>query len=363
MARKINVAVACMKVASQAVGVMPSVLLFPIVPLLMLIVFLAYWVAVTGFLWSAGETVAVTITTDTSNLLSPKVERSVATRANATFWECHDDPKCRYEQQWDKDMWYMMIYHLFGLLWMNQFFVALGYVVIAGAISSFYWAEGDRAKIPKGPVKASLKRALTFHLGSIALGSFIVATVQFARLAMEYVERKTQQITDGNLLAKYAMSCVKYCLWYLEKVIKFINRNAFIIVAVKGTGYCSSAFTAVKLILGNLGKLAAVNTVGDFLIFLGKLTVTAGCFFCAIMVADLDMYTDPTMDTHLSSPLVPVLLATIAGAIIANVFFGVYEMAIDTILMSFCEDCSRHDGSPKYAPPLLMGAIGLASRK
>ena len=36
----------------------------------------------------------------------------------------------------------------------------------------------------------------------------------------------------------------------------------------------------------------------------------------------------------------------------------VYEMAIDTILLSFCEDCASHNGNPQYAPLLLLGAIG-----
>jgi hypothetical protein len=36
----------------------------------------------------------------------------------------------------------------------------------------------------------------------------------------------------------------------------------------------------------------------------------------------------------------------------------VYELAIDTLLLSFCEDCERHDGRPAAAPPLLMHALG-----
>ena len=36
----------------------------------------------------------------------------------------------------------------------------------------------------------------------------------------------------------------------------------------------------------------------------------------------------------------------------------VYEMAIDTILLSFCEDCERTDGNPQFAPKLLLSSIG-----
>lgn len=40
----------------------------------------------------------------------------------------------------------------------------------------------------------------------------------------------------------------------------------------------------------------------------------------------------------------------------AEIFFAVYEMAIDTIILAFCEDCSN--GGPKFAPPLLMEVMG-----
>ena len=37
----------------------------------------------------------------------------------------------------------------------------------------------------------------------------------------------------------------------------------------------------------------------------------------------------------------------------------VYDMAVDTILLSFCEDCMQNDENPKFAPPLLAEAIGM----
>ena len=35
-------------------------------------------------------------------------------------------------------------------------------------------------------------------------------------------------------------------------------------------------------------------------------------------------------------------------------------MAVDTILLSFCEDCMSHNETPQYAPKLLMSALGKA---
>lgn len=44
---------------------------------------------------------------------------------------------------------------------------------------------------------------------------------------------------------------------------------------------------------------------------------------------------------------VPVVLVAVAAYLVANVFFGVYEVAVDTLFLCFLEDCERHDGLTK----------------
>ena len=52
-----QVAVACIKVASQAVATMPSLLFWPLAPFLALCCLVVYWVAVAAFLYSASSIV------------------------------------------------------------------------------------------------------------------------------------------------------------------------------------------------------------------------------------------------------------------------------------------------------------------
>lgn len=109
--------------------------------------------------------------------------------------------------------------------------------------------------------------------------------------------------------------------------MKFINRNAYVMVAVKGTGYCSSAFRAVKLIINNALRLAAINIIGDSLMFLGKITVVAGAGAIAFLMTDLNQYTDVESDTYLTSPVIPVLLAVVAAYVVASIFFSVRSLS------------------------------------
>ena len=56
-------------------------------------------------------------------------------------------------------------------------------------------------------------------------------------------------------------------MWYVDKIMQFINRNAYIIVAVKGSGYCTSAGRAIKLIVNNALRLVAVNIIVDVVVW------------------------------------------------------------------------------------------------
>jgi hypothetical protein len=59
---------------------------------------------------------------------------------------CAGSPDCYISYDWDARLKYAFIYHLFGLLWANQFIVGFSSVVVAGAVGSYYWARGDRSR-------------------------------------------------------------------------------------------------------------------------------------------------------------------------------------------------------------------------
>ena len=53
----------------------------------------------------------------------------------------------------------------------------------------------------------------------------------------------------------------------------------------------------------------------------------------------------------------PVALSVIVGYIISAIFYQAYEIAIDTMLLSYCEDCERSGGKAEFAPALLAKAL------
>ena len=56
--------------------------------------------------------------------------------------------------------------------------------------------------------------------------------------------------------------------------MKFINYNAYTIVAIEGVSFCSAAQKAFAIIVENSLRITAINSVGDFLLFLAKVSVS-----------------------------------------------------------------------------------------
>ena len=326
---RIKIAVGIIREASKAVQAMPFIIAFPVLPTFCILSLVTYWVIAAAYIASSGDISLETV--------------------EGTF---NDGESYGLAEYSDKKLNnYMMMYHLFGLLWTNQFLQALGYMTIAGSVAEYYWTL-DKSTMRRLPIFRSFYRTMRYHLGSIAFGSLIIALVQVLRLVLEYVDRKTRAAQNGNKFVKAAMLCCKCFLWCFEKCMKFLNINAYIIVAMKGTGFCTSMQDAFKLLLANAARVATVGVISTFLLLLGKL------FIVAVSTITMFMFIYNPPDglpsffmgdiTEVSSPIFPMILTAILSYGVASFFLGVYETAIDTILLCFCEDCKVNKATGTY---------------
>ncbi|EDO44245.1 predicted protein [Nematostella vectensis] len=236
----------------------------------------------------------------------------------------------------------MQVFHFFGWLWIMNFIIALGQCVLAGAFASWYFAFNKPDDVPMLPVLSSFSRTLKYHTGSLAFGAAIIAIVQFIRAVLEYIDRKLKESGHDNKAVKFIMCCCKCCFWCLEKCLRFLNKNAYIMIAIYGKNFCTSAKDAFQLLLRNILRVAAVNSVTSFLLFLGKVLVTsivgvASYYWFRKIDAD-----DPD---SLNYDVVPVIISVVFAYVVTVMFFDVYDMCIDTIFLCFLEDLERNDGS------------------
>lgn len=82
-----------------------------------------------------------------------------------------------------------LYYFIFGTLWTNALFQAIGIFVIASACTMWYYSHGPGQELDS-PILRSYKMVFRYHLGSLAFGSLILAIVQFMQLLVEAFKKQ-----------------------------------------------------------------------------------------------------------------------------------------------------------------------------
>lgn len=300
--------------AQKALGDMPMLFVMPLFTFLVLLMFLFYWLITAIMIYSFQQF-------DIGDL-------TVIPGQNVTFTK----------QTITIALW---LYHVIALIWISEFIFGCQSMVIAGSVVKWYFTKDKRNL--KTPILTSLRRLIVFHLGSVALGSFLIAMVRLPRYILIYFQDKIKA-SQSSFIKGLSKACI-CCLWLLERFLKFINYNAYTIIAIEGKSFCVSAQKAFVLIIENSMRVAVINSIGDFFLFLSKVIVTAATLVIAVFILEVPIDDGSHTFEQYKFFIMPMIIVGIVAFLIAHSFFTVYEMVIDAILVCFCEDSKANDGS------------------
>jgi hypothetical protein len=238
-------------------------------------------------------------------------------------------------------MRYALLYHLFGLFWVTQFLSAVCEMTIAFVATHWLFTprEGGKKHIKPHATLFAFNTVLRYHLGTAAFGAAIIAIIKFIRAIIEYVQHRVKKAGKKSVFINAVLCCCRCCFWCLECCMRFVNRNAYAVVALTKQGFCASAATAFSLLAGNLAQVGAVAGVSTVFLFLGKLFVASvtsgiGYFIFTLVPA----FSDVNSPTAVQSPFWPCLVLFVAAYIVGSMFMSVYAVTIDATLMCFVFD-------------------------
>lgn len=141
------------KAAADFVRSCCSAFFIPFYISIMQLIFIVFWVAVILYLFSSN---------------TGKIESFAGTPFGMVVWNESNQK--------------LIIFYLFGLLWVINFFAGLGAFWVSSTAAIWYFESGN----PTSPVTRSFCRSF-YHLGSIAFGSLLIAIVMFIRIVLEYI--------------------------------------------------------------------------------------------------------------------------------------------------------------------------------
>ena len=244
---------------------------------------------------------------------------------------------------------------MFGMFWIVAWIIAIQIFVVAACVCMWYFG-GHGSDIGDNNSKAGVCLAtgwaFRYHLGSLAWGAFLVALITTIRVIFEYIVNQYEKMgMKDNIVFKMITCYVRCILKCLDMCIKFINKNAYIQIALHNRSFCEGAKESFHLMVRNAARFNAVGWTGAILLFIGKILVTTACAFLTIALIDAQ-YPD------LEQPFVPATIIAVFAYLTASMFLSVFDFSALTILHAFCLD--EEQGGSRNTPDGLKKFLDMA---
>ncbi|XP_050498567.1 choline transporter-like 1 [Diabrotica virgifera virgifera] len=344
MRKKVDFLADLFQETSKCVMHLPQLFIQPILTFAVLLLFFMFWLFVVLCLATAsfpekGEmtrnTAAIVNSSRSGSYASKLVYPSQTDQKEMNLETFADKVKISVvdyvDASWVRGMWWV---YFIGLIWTSEFIMACQQMVIAGSVA--HWFYKHKYKDESHCCYATGK-LIKYHLGSVALGSLVITAFKIPRLILMYLHEKWNRgKSKGNECATCGLRCCICCFYCLEKFIRYLNHNAYTVIAIDGSNFCKAAGTAFEVLTANILQVATINSLGDFILFLGKCFVTAvtGCVGLALF----------RRDAELTFYAAPTLVVCIFAFFVAHCILSLYEMVLDTVYLCMCQSGDAPDG-------------------
>ena len=312
MFRRIRLAIAVLKSGTIFLKDVPSIVFVPICIFGLSFAFYSYWISALVYIYSSGHI------------------------------KDHDSGVSHMD--WDDSTRHSLYFEVIGVIWINSMKVALTQFIIACTVGIWYFT---RDKAGYKAILSSVFYSIRYHLGSLAFGSLLLSIIRFIKFALWYLKEKVyKKAYEGSCMVRMACKCVECYVNCFERFIQFIDKHAYIQIALTGESFCEAAKNSFAMVLENSARFVALGALGDIFTVIGKIFITFLTTYVGfIIITNVDTYKD-----KIQSPIPPTCVFALISYTVAGLFMSVFEMTCDTIIQSFLIDEHIHNGGAVFAP-------------
>ena len=317
MCNRIRLAIAITEVTSKYINKTCCIVFVPFLFFIILVIWLAYWIVLLVYLYTSGEFDKSSIKIFASFKMDEKLEYG--------FW-----------------------YHIVMLFYITAVIEAYSQFVYASSACIWYFTFEKGTE--NHPIAKSFYRGFRYHFGSIVFGATIIAIIRFLMFFVEYIKKqmeKTQGKSKGKCF-KCIFCVIECCLGCCNKIMEFINKHAYIQIALKGDNFCTAAWEGFGLIIRNLGRFSVLALIGGMFSLIGTLFITVGsCIIGYFLITQVDYFSK-----DLNSCVLPEVAFGLIGFIMGRVSMSIFSVSSDALIHSFLLDEELNKGQPKAFPDL-----------
>lgn len=326
--QSIKQATGCVRVAAECVFSMPTMMLTPCFEAIFKLVL--WFALLSSLMWLlATAEVVPTSLDEVGNFVYGTARRVVFT----------------------VDQQAMLAFYLVGIVWFIELSKNFATFVVTYAVFLWYYTPKPKGCGPSFPLLQGVGAGLFYHLGTIALGSFLIATTRPFRLTFLWLSRQAKG--EGNAIVAAVASCCGACISFTHRNLEFMTKGAFMDVALSGTPFMVAAQNAHGFVSADVGKIAELTgAVGiiSFAVVSTVFTLTLLAIWGFLMLR-LRQVTPDQPREHIENPYFVALLAGTLAASLAGSFMVIFEQCSDSLLYIFrWNKAHGHNTVAKYCP-------------
>jgi hypothetical protein len=355
--RELNVGVKLAKEGAKAVMKIPQLILFPLLPTLVGVGYVAFFVWLTVLICSVWNTSPANF----PSYITQKAPQLYGNAAGALY----PQTQTHTTNQALLNSFAFLLPHL---LWTMSIVTYTIYATVSAAVARRYFsaarvprlkarndeekrrfkraeaamAKEQRVWISDEPVTDAFIQTIRYHIGTVMVAALLMGILNTLRAVITYLQTKVNAGGDMCCVPyrlQNAICCITRCLLGMTTCcLTQVNSSALIFSSILATDFLESCRGSFQLLFVNLGTAAVLKLVVTYLFFCGKIFVAAGT--TAIMALVLPHYYPA-----LNSPILPLVTVFLASWLSASAFMGVLEIATETTFLCFIIDEQAHAAS------------------
>jgi len=216
---------------------------------------------------------------------------------------------------------------LLSFYWTHQVLQNTLRASVAGVVGTWWFTPLEASSFCSPAVRDSFLRSSTYSLGSIAFGSLIVAILQLLRSVLRSAANDRN---NRNGILHCIAACV---LLYLERIVEYFNKWAYIYVGLYGYDYLTAGRKVIGLFKERgwnaiIADNLVLRLLGIVCLAIGLLTGTC-TFLAALLVEELE-----SSGGWLGAGFTA---GFIIGLVLSGIIMGLLSSAVDSIIVCFAE--------------------------
>jgi len=279
------------------------------------VILVAYSIVVLSFLYSMLWMTALVGVYDKEGLCTESTDAY-----GTTTYACSDNLS-----------WVYFFLLLLAYFWTEQVFQNTIHVIVAGVVSTWWFAPEDAGSCCSSAIRDSSVRAMTTSFGSICFGSLLVAIIQTLRAMVESARRDNSDDACGAFLL-CLVDCLLRCL---EDTLEYFNKFAYIYVGMYGYSYLEAGKNVMTLFRQKgwsiiIADNLVSNVLSLFCLIIGGLTGCMGLVMNETNPSWFEGYEGAAMGVAFG-------FSFLIGIVISAILLSVVDSSVNTVLVSFAE--------------------------